>query len=229
MTPRAAVPPSRGPAAKAKAAAGAGNPQLAWLCAKGGVPGQIRPARLQRQEFDRRRRSMQVTSASSAAAPFPATRELDGRRVPGRRGRADPRFAQYKVIRRNGAVVGFEPAKISIAMTKAFLAINGGQGAASARVRDEVAQAHRRRRRRADEAQARRRRHPHRGNPGPGRARADARRRARGRPRLRALSRTAHAGARAGEGRSAAPRATPGHRDHRAGQRHRPGRSTSSA
>ncbi len=52
---------------------------------------------------------------------------------------ADPRFAHYKVIRRNGAVVGFEPAKISIAMTKAFLAVNGGQGAASARVRDEVA------------------------------------------------------------------------------------------
>jgi ribonucleoside-diphosphate reductase alpha chain len=52
---------------------------------------------------------------------------------------ADPRFAQFKVIRRNGAVVGFEPAKISIAMTKAFLAINGGQGASSARVRDEVA------------------------------------------------------------------------------------------
>ena len=36
-------------------------------------------------------------------------------------------------------MVGFEPAKISIAMTKAFLAINGGQGAASARVREEVA------------------------------------------------------------------------------------------
>ncbi|HZQ61304.1 MAG TPA: ribonucleotide reductase N-terminal alpha domain-containing protein, partial [Casimicrobiaceae bacterium] len=52
---------------------------------------------------------------------------------------ADPRFAQYKVIRRNGAVVGFEPAKISIAMTKAFLAVNGGHGAASARIRDEVA------------------------------------------------------------------------------------------
>src|SRR6266581_1837318 len=50
----------------------------------------------------------------------------------------DNRFAQYKVIRRNGAVVGFEPAKISIAMTKAFLAVNGGQGAGSARVRDEV-------------------------------------------------------------------------------------------
>ena len=51
----------------------------------------------------------------------------------------DPRFAQFKVIRRNGAVVGFEPAKISIAMTKAFLAVSGGQGAASARVRDQVA------------------------------------------------------------------------------------------
>ena len=50
----------------------------------------------------------------------------------------DPRFAQFKVIRRNGAVVSFEPAKITIAMTKAFLAVNGGQGASSARVRDEV-------------------------------------------------------------------------------------------
>ena len=39
---------------------------------------------------------------------------------------ADPRFAQYKVIRRNGAVVGFEPAKITIAMAKAFLAVHGG-------------------------------------------------------------------------------------------------------
>ncbi|CAG1011368.1 ribonucleoside-diphosphate reductase alpha chain [Rhizobiaceae bacterium] len=52
---------------------------------------------------------------------------------------ADPRFSQYKVIRRNGAVVGFEPSKISIAMTKAFLAVNGGQSAGSARVREQVA------------------------------------------------------------------------------------------
>ena len=51
---------------------------------------------------------------------------------------ADPRFAQYKVIRRNGSVVAFEPSKITIAMTKAFLAVNGGQGAASARVREQV-------------------------------------------------------------------------------------------
>ena len=47
-------------------------------------------------------------------------------------------YQGYQIIRRNGAVVGFEPAKISIAMTKAFLAVNGGQGAASARVREMV-------------------------------------------------------------------------------------------
>ncbi|MBX3704921.1 MAG: ribonucleoside-diphosphate reductase subunit alpha, partial [Steroidobacteraceae bacterium] len=53
---------------------------------------------------------------------------------------AAPAYADYKVIRRNGAVVGFEPSKIAIAMTKAFLAVNGGQGAASARVRELVEQ-----------------------------------------------------------------------------------------
>jgi ribonucleoside-diphosphate reductase alpha chain len=49
-------------------------------------------------------------------------------------------LAQYKLIRRNGAVVGFEPTKIAVAMTKAFLAVSGGQGAGSARIRDLVAQ-----------------------------------------------------------------------------------------
>jgi ribonucleoside-diphosphate reductase alpha chain len=48
-------------------------------------------------------------------------------------------YCDYKVIRRNGAVVGFEPAKIAVAMTKAFLAVNGSQGAASARIRELVA------------------------------------------------------------------------------------------
>ncbi len=41
-----------------------------------------------------------------------------------------------KVVRRNGAVVRFEAPKISVALTKAFLAVQGGQGAASARVRE---------------------------------------------------------------------------------------------
>src|SRR5687768_1157131 len=51
----------------------------------------------------------------------------------------DSRYSPYKIIRRNGAVAGFEPDKISIAMTKAFIAVNGGHGAASARVREVVA------------------------------------------------------------------------------------------
>jgi ribonucleoside-diphosphate reductase alpha chain len=56
-------------------------------------------------------------------------------------GRPDAaRFVDFKVIRRNGSVVGFEPGKIAIAMTKAFLAVNGGHGAASARVRELVDQ-----------------------------------------------------------------------------------------
>ena len=50
------------------------------------------------------------------------------------------RLDDFKVIRRNGSVVSFEPGKIAIAMTKAFLAISGGQGAASARVRELVEQ-----------------------------------------------------------------------------------------
>ncbi len=47
-------------------------------------------------------------------------------------------LAEFKVIRRNGAVVGFEPAKIVVAMTKAFIAVRGGQGAASAAIREQV-------------------------------------------------------------------------------------------
>ena len=43
-----------------------------------------------------------------------------------------------KVIRRNGKVTGFDSTKIAIALTKAFLAVEGGQAAASARVRETV-------------------------------------------------------------------------------------------
>src|SRR5438552_8788892 len=50
-----------------------------------------------------------------------------------------PVFSQYKIIRRNGAVVGFEPGKISVALTKALLVIEGGQSDASARIRELVA------------------------------------------------------------------------------------------
>ena len=51
---------------------------------------------------------------------------------------AADRYVDYKVIRRNGAVVGFEPDKIAVAVTKAFLAVSGGAAAASAGVREKV-------------------------------------------------------------------------------------------
>jgi ribonucleoside-diphosphate reductase alpha chain len=47
-------------------------------------------------------------------------------------------YAGYQIIRRNGAVVGFEPNKIAVALMKAFLAVHGTQGAASASGRETV-------------------------------------------------------------------------------------------
>jgi ribonucleoside-diphosphate reductase alpha chain len=49
-------------------------------------------------------------------------------------------YAGYQIIRRNGAVVAFEPHKIAVALMKAFLAVHGTQGAASASVRETVEQ-----------------------------------------------------------------------------------------
>jgi len=56
---------------------------------------------------------------------------------------ASPRqsaYSAYQIIRRNGAVVSFEPNKIAVALMKAFLAVHGTQGAASASVRETVDQ-----------------------------------------------------------------------------------------
>ncbi len=47
--------------------------------------------------------------------------------------------AALQVIRRHGAVVEFHAEKISVALTKAFLAVEGSQSAASSRVREVVA------------------------------------------------------------------------------------------
>ncbi len=47
-------------------------------------------------------------------------------------------LANYQIIRRNGAVVPFEPNKIAIAIMKASLAVHGTQGAASASIRETV-------------------------------------------------------------------------------------------
>jgi len=75
---------------------------------------------------------MQITQENTAAAP------AIGAAVPESSSTGRSPYSEYKIIRRNGAVVGFEPAKISVAMTKAFLAVNGSQGAASARIREVV-------------------------------------------------------------------------------------------
>ena len=64
--------------------------------------------------------------------------------VSGNQSTAITSFSNYQIIRRNGAVVPFEPNKIAVAMMKAFLAVHGTQGAASASVRqtvDELTQA----------------------------------------------------------------------------------------
>jgi len=46
---------------------------------------------------------------------------------------------EYRVIRRNSKVTAFDPAKISVAMTKAFLEVEGGTAAASTRIHERVA------------------------------------------------------------------------------------------
>ncbi|MDD2990736.1 MAG: ribonucleoside-diphosphate reductase subunit alpha [Zoogloea sp.] len=50
-----------------------------------------------------------------------------------------PALVAFQVIRRNAAVVAFDPEKISVALTKAFLAVEGSQSAGSSRVREVVA------------------------------------------------------------------------------------------
>src|SRR5690606_10563954 len=79
-----------------------------------------------------RRETMQIAQDNATA-----TSAL-GVALPEAAGGVRSPYSEYKVIRRNGAVVAFEPAKIAVAMTKAFLAVNGSQGAASARIREVV-------------------------------------------------------------------------------------------
>ena len=83
---------------------------------------------------NRKKNDMQLVESTTKInqPPFPAT--------PQDRISADSPtlLAHYQIIRRNGAVVPFEPAKIAVAMMKAFLAVHGTQGAASASVRETV-------------------------------------------------------------------------------------------
>ncbi|MEX2469030.1 MAG: ribonucleoside-diphosphate reductase subunit alpha [Pseudohongiellaceae bacterium] len=47
---------------------------------------------------------------------------------------------QLRVIKRNGAIVSYDESKISVAITKAYLAVEGGNAAASTRIHESVAQ-----------------------------------------------------------------------------------------
>ncbi|MEC5400138.1 ribonucleoside-diphosphate reductase subunit alpha [Uliginosibacterium sp. H1] len=77
---------------------------------------------------------MQLATESSVSPFIPGTTPAASSGTPA------GAIADYHIIRRNGAVVPFEPNKIAVAMTKAFLAVEGSHGAVSARVRDVVAQ-----------------------------------------------------------------------------------------
>jgi ribonucleoside-diphosphate reductase alpha chain len=77
--------------------------------------------------------TMQQTVSSPTANPLAAPRSGAAPT-----GTAASAYQGYQIIRRNGAVVSFEPNKIAVALMKAFLAVHGTQGAASASVRETV-------------------------------------------------------------------------------------------
>jgi ribonucleoside-diphosphate reductase alpha chain len=75
---------------------------------------------------------MQALAPQAAGAVAPALRGISSASG------TPSAYVGYQIIRRNGAVVGFEPNKIAVALMKAFLAVHGTQGAASASVRETV-------------------------------------------------------------------------------------------
>ena len=79
---------------------------------------------------------MQTTSHATTETPG----GFSGTASPSRISTQSNPLAHYQIIRRNGAVVPCEPNKIAVAMMKAFLAVHGTQGAASASVRETVDQ-----------------------------------------------------------------------------------------
>jgi ribonucleoside-diphosphate reductase alpha chain len=76
---------------------------------------------------------MQTVVSPAAAASKPLAAD-----VPAGAKSQTSAYQGYQIIRRNGAVVAFEPNKIAVALMKAFLAVHGTQGAASASVRETV-------------------------------------------------------------------------------------------
>ncbi len=77
---------------------------------------------------------MQTTThtASSTAMPVTGDEQSQDNNL------ATTAPGQIRVIKRNGTVVTYTTQKISVAITKAFLAVEGGNAAASSRIRDMV-------------------------------------------------------------------------------------------
>lgn len=73
---------------------------------------------------------VQNTGDSSSATPPSTNTATVAATAPG----------QLRVIKRNGAVVSYDESKISVAITKAYLAVEGGNAAASSRIHESVAQ-----------------------------------------------------------------------------------------
>lgn len=73
--------------------------------------------------------STQIAESRATATAKPSSTNSDS---------ASNQWSMFSVIRRNGAVMGFEPNKIAVALNKAFIAVAGGQSTASARVRELV-------------------------------------------------------------------------------------------
>ena len=71
---------------------------------------------------------METHAAALAYGRSPSLQEPPPAAAPG----------QLRVIKRDGEVVGYNDDKIAVAITKAFLAVEGGAGAASPRIREQV-------------------------------------------------------------------------------------------
>ena len=71
-------------------------------------------------------------ATATATTPGPESATVTG-------GIAATAPGQLRVIKRNGTVVPFEASKIAVAITKAFLAVEGGTAAASSRIHETVA------------------------------------------------------------------------------------------
>jgi ribonucleoside-diphosphate reductase alpha chain len=78
---------------------------------------------------------MQTVQSPASSTPYAATTSASSGASAPVTGSV---YSHYQIIRRNGAVVSFEPSKIAVALMKAFLAVHGTQGAASASVRETV-------------------------------------------------------------------------------------------